>query len=306
MGSSKKVILFEFALLILFLIILGFVLFSLNSPFSVIVLPDIQKYSVMGKEDILFSQVNWIIENKNNLNIKFVVFEGDLVENWDNLSQWADANKAVSMLESNSIPFLLVPGNHDHDKTNPKNSLTNYSTFFPNLRFSNTPSFGGSFGEGNTYKKVRIGLRDYVFLGLDVCPTNDEIDWANKIFSENESSELILVTHGYLGADLNREVHVCGSTQNIWAMSKTHKNLQIILSGHVYGEATLFSQNESNVLVTQMLADYQGDTNGGSGYLRILEFVPSKGIVKVRTFSPFLGIIKEGTKSNFDFNYSFN
>lgn len=302
---SKKVI-FGFILISLFLVGFGYFLLSLNSPFTVIVLPDIQKYSLTGKEEILFSQVNWIVENKDELNIKFVVFEGDLVEHWDKNSQWIDANTAISLLEANNIPFLLVPGNHDHDKSNPKNPLTYYNLFFPNKRFENKPWWGGSYKEGNTYQIISVGLKKYLFLGLDVCPTLDEIDWANRVFYENSDKELILTTHGYLGIDLNRKVHVCGSTENIWAMSKTNKNLQIILSGHVHGEATLTSINDFNLPVTQMLANYQADINGGNGYLRILEFVPNNGLVKVRTFSPYLNELKVGPNSNFEFDYDFN
>jgi DNA repair exonuclease SbcCD nuclease subunit len=307
---NKKV----FTKLILVFIILISTIFFINyltpffvdESFSIIVLPDIQKYSLKGREDILISQVNWIIENKEELNIKFVVFEGDLVENWDKNSQWIDANQMVSKLEEHDIPFLLVPGNHDHDESNPNKPLTYYNYYFPNSRFEDESWWGGSFGEGNTYQKIRIGLRDYLFLGLDFCPDNNELDWANKIFYENESNNLILTTHGYLDLNGNRRVHGCKSTENIWAMSKTHKNLQIILTGHVHGEYTLTSMNDSNYPVTQMLADYQSGENGGNGYLRILHFSPNEEIVKVRTFSPYLSELKEGTKSNFDFNYDYN
>ncbi|MGI6589526.1 MAG: metallophosphoesterase [Candidatus Iainarchaeum sp.] len=280
--------------------------FFVDESFSVIVLPDIQKYSLKGREDILISQVNWIIENEKELNIKFVVFEGDLVENWDKHSQWIDANQMISKLEEHNIPFLLVPGNHDHDKTNPNLPLTNYNYYFPNSRFENKSWWGGSFGVGNTYQKIRIGFRDYLFLGLDFCPNNDELGWANKIFYENKSNNLILTTHGYLDLNGNRKVHGCSSTENIWSMSKTHKNLQVILSGHVHGEYTRTSMNDFNYPVTQMLADYQALENGGNGYLRILHFSPSEGIVKVRTYSPFLNELKEGKKSNFEFEYNFN
>ncbi len=263
---SKKVI-FELSLILLFLIALGFLLFSFDSPFSVIVLPDIQNYSSRGNEEILFSQINWIIQNKDTLNIKFVAFEGDLVNNWDKNSQWFDANKAVALLEENNIPFLLVPGNHDHDKTNPTQPLTNYNLFFPSFRFENNSWWGGSYGAGNTYQIIRVGLKEYLFLGLDACPTNDEVYWANEVFSANEDKELILVTHGYLDTKANRNVHVCGNTEYIWAMIKTHRNLQVTLSGHVHGESILVSLNDYNLPVTQMLADYQDDINGGNGYL---------------------------------------
>jgi hypothetical protein len=39
--------------------------------------------------------------------------------------------------------------------------------------------------------------------------------------------------------------------------------------------------------VHQLLADFQTESLGGSGYLRILTFMPT-GQVMVRTYSPFL------------------
>lgn len=40
--------------------------------------------------------------------------------------------------------------------------------------------------------------------------------------------------------------------------------------------------------VHTLLADYQARTNGGNGWLRILEFVPPENKINVKTYSPWL------------------
>jgi len=312
MERIQKLLLLLLAfLVVLSVVIWGLVLFPSaqdsffknSSSFSVVVLPDIQNYSQKGNEEILFSQVNWIAANMDKENIVFVIFEGDLVNKWNDRGQWGDANKAVSVLESARVPFELTLGNHDHNSTNPSLNAPLFETYFPEERFKENSWWGGSFEKYNSYQVLSIGGRNFLFLGLDVCPSKSEVEWADKIFSENEEKQLVLTTHGYLGLDANRKVHSCGSTEYIWEMAKKHPNLRIILSGHVHGEALLVSKNIAGKDVYQMLADYQDYSDGGKGYLRILKFVPSENKLKVSTYSPYLNEYETDSGSSFEFEY---
>ena len=52
-----------------------------------------------------------------------------------------------------------------------------------------------------------------------------------------------------------------------------------------------------------MLTDYQGLPNGGDGWLRSLEFVPSKNEIRVKTYSPVLDEHKKDPKQSFSIPY---
>ena len=51
-----------------------------TNEFSIIFLPDTQKYSEKYPE-IFYSQTEWIKNNLSKMNIKFVIHAGDIVEN---------------------------------------------------------------------------------------------------------------------------------------------------------------------------------------------------------------------------------
>ena len=279
---------------------------KLSSPFTVIVLPDIQNYSSSENAEVLFSQLNWIIQNKEKLNIKFVQFEGDLVNNWNNTNQWSDVNKVVSILEEANVPFELVLGNHDHNGADARKNAPYFEEYFPLERFSGMSWWGGSFGSYNTYQIINSANKDFLFLGLDACPSKEEVAWAEGVFSQNKEKQLILTTHGYLGSNDTLNVHACGSTKYIWEMAKKHSNLQIILSGHEHGEALLVSTNDFGKEVYQMLADYQDYPKGGNGYLRILNFIPAENKLVVSTYSPYLDEYETDSNSSLVLGYTLN
>jgi cysteine-rich repeat protein len=56
-------------------------------------------------------------------------------------------------------------------------------------------------------------------------------------------------------------------------------------------------------VVTSMLSDYQCDTAGGNGWLRILTFRPRQNEIRVETYSPWLGQYRTGSLSQFTVSY---
>lgn len=288
------------------------ILYGQQDYFSVIVLPDTQKY-VVGEEyaDIFTNQTRWIADNKNKLNIKFIIHEGDIVDKWDSEMQWQRANKSMSVLDNNDIPYSVVPGNHDHEKESTDSSTLYYSRYFPVSRFAEKGWWGGNYsGNDNNYQLLTINGKDYIFLSLDFCPNSEEIKWVANVLENHSDRKAILTTHGYLskknrwGVKGRRVVHSCENTEYIWNdLIKNYENLQIVLCGHVYEEAYLIDSNLAGKKVHQILANYQDEDNGGNGWLRILKFVPVKNKVYVETYSPYLNKYKTGKKSQFSLNF---
>ena len=81
-----------------------------SSKFKIAVLPDTQNYS-SDHPEIFKAQTQWIADNWEKENIKYVVHLGDIVNN-NNIPQWENANAAMRTLDG-VVPYSVVPGNHD-------------------------------------------------------------------------------------------------------------------------------------------------------------------------------------------------
>ena len=262
---------------------------SSNYFFSLIVLPDTQKYSANNPE-IFLAQTNWIAENKEALNIIFVAHVGDLVDSAKDKNQWINAKTAMNVLTDNNIPFGIALGNHDYNSFSKR--VTPFEDYFKETDFGESleqkyPS------EGNGYAIINIkdfssGFdKNITFVFASFCPESETLNQLSDLLEFN-NSEKIFITHGYLGADKNRYVHVCKSTEYIWNdFVKKQVNMDLVLSGHVHFEAIHFSKNDFNQDVIEVLSDYQSQDKQKSGYLKILTFYPGKEIMDMRTFSPY-------------------
>ena len=115
-------------------------LFTQN--FTIIGIPDTQ-YLVDVAEpypDIYDSQTQWIVANKNDLNIVYVAHLGDVVQHGNGQDQeWQYANHSMSFLEDPSttnladgIPYGVAVGNHDQSGWgNPDgNSTAKFNEYF--------------------------------------------------------------------------------------------------------------------------------------------------------------------------------
>jgi len=273
-----------------------------EESFTIIILPDTQKYSE-SYPYIFSKQTKWIAKNKEKLNIVMVVHVGDIVDDFDNLKQWKNANQSLSILDENNIPYIIIPGNHDFDTSNDNYSF--YDLFFPVSRFSGRDWYGGSYNNyRNNYQIISVNGVKYIFIGLDFCPSKDELKWANKVLFNNPDHKAILITHGYLGKNIKRDIHLCGSTEYIWSdFIKHHENLQFVLCGHYHSQYLRTDINLYSKNVHQILADYQTDTEGGMGFLRVMEFVPQKDKIYVKTYSPYTKSFKRGSENEFVLNY---
>jgi len=310
-------------------VLLAMAVASAADEFTIVALPDTQKYVENGNyPEIFTAQTQWVIDNKEALNIVFVTHEGDIVQNWNNTTEWEYANTSMSMLDS-VVPYSVVPGDHDHYGEDPPGSTEYYEQYFPASRFADDliyPYWGGSYAgnyggaynedyphtNNNNYQLLTIGGQDYIFLSLDFCPSQDEIDWANGVLTTYSERKAILTTHALLDTNADYKgsgdfwlypdgtSNPTGDTSLIWYdLIRNHENLQLVLCGHMHGEARRTDDNLAGQPVHQLLANYQGRTNGGNGWLRIMRFVPAEDKVYVETYSPWLDQYETDADSQF-------
>lgn len=271
-----------------------------EDKFTLIVLPDTQGY-VKYYPWILDNQTRWIVDNKEALNIQFVIQLGDLVDNPDNLTQWESANRSMSILEGN-VAWAVLPGNHDMFNGN----LTNYNTYFGYDRFSDESWFGGAYrmdDNSNSYQLFSAGGDDYLILLLQYNPGDDVLSWANNVINAYPDRRVIVATHDYL-MGFARVGQRSDIGERIWhSLVKPHADqLFLVLCGHS-GAEDLITDKVNGHTIYQMLADYQNASNVESGWLRLLEFSPHQETIFVKTYSPLLNMYKDGSQSEFNIDY---
>lgn len=269
-----------------------------NENFTIIVLPDTQYYS--EKYPWIFdSQTQWIVDNKETMNIVFVTHVGDIVEHWDVLNEWDNANSSMSRLDDH-MRWGILPGNHDDG------DFINYNNYFGYDRFSDKSWYGGAYQNINTnnYQLFSVGRDDYLIFHLQYAPSDDILAWANSTIENYPNRSVIVTTHEYIitvwGTNLRSSVG-----ERIWKkFVKPHADqIFLVLCGHSYKE-TRRTDIVNGHAVHQLLANYQYGTNGGNGWLRILEFCPEHHKIYVKTYSPYLD--KYGSDSNSEFTLNIN
>lgn len=294
---------------------------SVQQSFSLIVLPDTQKYSFRFPDQFM-AQTEWIKAQRDTLNIVCVVHEGDVTER-NTEEEWKVADQAMSVLDG-IVPYCMNVGNHDLGPGGPKTAAqtreaTGYNQYFGVDRFEKESWYGGHFGDGNenAFYFFNAGGMDFMVLCLEFGPRDEVLAWANKIVAAHESYRTIVVTHCYTYSDNTRvgegdlwSPHEYGSQGNdgeeMWdKFVKHHENIFLVLSGHVLndGLGRLTSVGTQGNDVHQILANYQMQNKGGSGWLRIMRFLPSENKIEVRTYSPTLNQYAEDEQNQFELEY---
>ncbi|MBQ4116646.1 MAG: metallophosphoesterase [Clostridia bacterium] len=241
-------------------------------------------------QDKLVSLYSWIASNVEAKKIKYVMGLGDITDK-DQPSEWTLAKNLMKMLDS-SVPYSIVRGNHD--------SAEKLNKYFPYSEYGSkvTGSFDGTML--NTYHKFVAGNNKYLLVNLDMGPSDEVLEWANKIVSENPDHNVIVTTHVYLyhdGTTLDKGDNAAASNlgghndgDDIWnKFVKKHKNIVLVLSGHdPYDKiVTTQTKGENGNVVTQMLIDPQhtDKTFGGAGLVAMLYFSEDGSHVDVEYIS---------------------
>lgn len=248
----------------------------------------------------------WIADNKDAKKMQYVLGVGDITDN-DTKVQWAAAKDAISILDG-VIDYSLVRGNHDVLKN------SDYFDYY----FASDPAYtaqfeqyGGFFEVGsveNTYRTLRVGKSDWLFLNLDWGPSDEVIDWACEVVASHPDHRVIITTHGYLNHDGTTLDAGDGdapgndtggnNADQIWTkLASQYENVELVLCGHISMENIVVSQTKGvhGNTVTQMLIDPQRAdyyttggviyNTGGAGVVTMLYFDESGTQINVEHYS---------------------
>lgn len=245
---------------------------------------------VDGKYQYQLDIHDWIIANQPRMNIQYLFHDGDIIDDEPLISEWENADKAYQKLDDAGIPYGILAGNHDVGHLS--GDYTNYYKYFGADRFESNPWYGGTNQNNRQhYDLITVGGIDFIMLYTGWGIGDEEIDWMNEVLSQYPERKAILNFHEYLLASggLGEE------PQRVYdeVVSK-NPNVCMVLSGHYHNAQTVVSHfdddgdgvAERNVY--QMLFDYQGLSEGGMGYMRLMHFDLDGQRIIVRTYSPSL------------------
>lgn len=248
------------------------------------------QYYAESYPHIFEKQVNWIAEQKDRLNIKYVFHTGDIVDEADQPVQWKRADQFMKVLDDRRVPYGVLAGNHD--VSHKSRSYLRYGKYFGEQRFKNKPFYGGSYlNNKGHYDLISCGGNDYIMIFMGWGIGAKELRWMDEVLKMHPDRKAILSFHEYLLVSGSRSPIGDRIFEHV---IKPNKNVIAVLSGHYHSSNLKVDKLDDDGdgrpdrNVYQMLADYQGGPEGGQGYLRIFHVDPKRDTIHVKTYSPYL------------------
>lgn len=289
-------------------------LFHKEYFFSLVVMSDTQLYASQYP-DIFTAQIDWVLQEKEKLNIQFVSHLGDIVnDNCEDANQWHKMAQEFSKLDG-KVPYGLAPGNHDADYYNDEHiSFEMFHQAFPAKKFRKQSWYGGGFlGNQNSYQLLTTKQMQLLMIHLQIDPSDKVLRWADSVIRRYHDTMAVISTHAFIYDDLPHRSEIShyggrgNAGEDIWhKLIKSNCNIRLVLSGHFHtksGENYIKSTNVCGKEVHQVVQNFQDLEKGGNGFLRIFRVVPGKKEIQVSTYSPYIRKFKKGRKSNFTIHY---
>ena len=241
-----------------------------------------------------FTQMNqWIVDNRDSWKISYVMHTGDIVDDWDAIYQWENADEAMRIFDDAGMPYGVLGGNHDVAMT--LDDREAYYNYFGEWRVKDQPTFGGSY-ENNYghYDLISQNGQDFIIVYMSWNIYQDEIDWMNEVLAKYSDRKAILCFHAY--------THVNTSVDGLLdyfgvlirdQVVKKNPNVFAVLNGHYSGatyQTVMFDDDGDGTkerTVYQICTDYQSVTQGGMQYIKFLYFDLDSDKVFVNSYSPY-------------------
>ena len=275
--------------------------------------------------ELLKNIYQWILNNKDSMNIQYVIGLGDITEygvdvghtNYDESranQQWTDAKAAITMMDG-QLPYSLIRGD-GHD------GIELFNQYFADHE-GYTTNISGYYEEGridNVYHTFKVGDVDYMLLCLDHGTKDDVLVWANDVVAAHPNHRVIVTTHQYMKG--NGSLSVSGETGNATAYNpdnnaadglwdkflSKHANICMVMCGHSEADDVVVTKQmgDHGNEVTQILVNPQvmdGEYyHGSKGMVAMLHFSADGERVQVQYYST----IKDTYRPTGEFTVSYS
>ncbi len=247
--------------------------------------------------DTLAGLYDWIAENAESKNMKWVFGLGDITDG-DTDEEWALGKANISKLDG-VVPYSVIRGNHD--------SAEKFKAAFPYSEYADKIDGSMNGDMLNTYQKFTVGDTKYMVVNLDWGAPDAAVAWANEVIEANPNYNVILTTHAYLNSDgttldsgdegaPTNYSSLNNNGDELWNdLVKKHENIVLVLSGHISSETVVATKatGVNGNTVTQMLIDPQttdqNNVGSGLGLVAMLYFSEDGKNVDVEYYSTLKG-----------------
>lgn len=242
---------------------------------------------------------NWIVNNKDERKIKYVIHTGDIVDDVDMTYEWENADAAMGILDKAGMSYGVLGGNHDVAAG--LADYENYYKYFGENRFASQPTYGGTYQNNKGhYDLISEGGQDFIIVYMSWNIYQDEIDWMNQVLSQYSDRKAILCFHTYTNVKQSNGTYLdyYGQLVNKYVVKK-NPNVFAVLNGHYHGssyETAMFDDDgdgRNDRTVYQICTDYQSGFEGGNEYIKFLYFDLDNNKIYMNSYSPCMD----------DFNY---
>ena len=310
-----------------------------GDSFAIVVLPDSQRYVEDGfRSERLFclkQQISWIIDNCDERRIKFVTHVGDYVQNRDCALERAAFFKQINRL-TGIVPFGVCAGNHDillGDQAErilkgrgksvkpemfdqPFVRKVRDSYFSP----SKYQPYGYWVGDCNDCQSnaqiFKVSKQNFLIIHIEFGPSDFTLDWANGILEAHSDIPAFITTHNFITPEEKSGLtskssrlstgqdDMVGEGDNAGEdifnkIVIPNDNVFMVFCGHYAAQRYMVLESGKRK-VHALLCDYeQEQPYYGNGWLRILDFHPRDGVVKVSTYSPVFDKFKSDPDNMF-------
>ncbi|MBQ9784502.1 MAG: hypothetical protein IJW29_03275 [Clostridia bacterium] len=267
--------------------------------------------------DKLKNIYQWIIDNKDDKNIQYVIGLGDITEkgvDWGHANndteeekavgdaQWAAALEAISMMDG-VLPYSLLRG-EGHD------GVERFNEWFGDHE-GYTQNIAGYYKEGrieNVYHTFQVGEVNYMILCLDFGAKDDVLAWADEVVAAHPTHRVIVTTHAYMKKDgtlLDSDDAGRPSSSgydvtnndgdDIWnKFVRKHANIFMVMCGHMTANDVIVSKQTGDYgnEVTQILVNPQAmdSSNSPKGMVAMFYFSEDGQDVQIEYYSTITGM----------------
>ncbi len=178
--KRKSIFTFKGNVIAFTLICFFFVQVAFAQKFTIPILPDTQ-CEINYIPAMFTSQMKWIADKKDSLNIPIVLHVGDLVD-FNSIDQYTRASEGFKILDNARIPYTITLGNHDTNAVGEKGgsaasgnvnanlrTTDRFNSYFPVKRFTAQQGRFEKNKSDNAFYTFNAGGLNWLVLTLEFC-----------------------------------------------------------------------------------------------------------------------------------------